>query len=325
MEQIGFLSLCYHYIRPDNNDPFSRIMGTKITEFKNQIKMLEEKFEMISLDDVLEFTNTKIFENNKHKMLITFDDGLSDHYNAAKILNQFDIQATFFIPTCIMKEKLPANPMIIHYVIAKYGIERFLDEYRNALKKHRLEIEKYDITYVSGDDDVWKKIAEIKNNFKYRLGYKISRAILLYIYQNSLLIDSPEILEIIHLNRKQIREMLEMGHSIGVHTHTHISVAATSLSDSDFFNEIVFPKKYLENEFNIPIKSFSYPFGERKDYLSSMRLLNKTKEYDLAFTVEEIVNFGSTPLEIGRYQPMSQDNVRTLENNLSNIIKKSIM
>ena len=69
-----------------------------------KIKMLEEKFEMISLDDVLEFTNTKIFENNKHKMLITFDDGLSDHYNAAKILNQFDIQATFFIPTCIMKE-----------------------------------------------------------------------------------------------------------------------------------------------------------------------------------------------------------------------------
>ena len=54
-QQIGFLSLCYHYIRPDNDDPFSRLMGTKITEFKNQIKMLKEKFEMISLDDVLEF------------------------------------------------------------------------------------------------------------------------------------------------------------------------------------------------------------------------------------------------------------------------------
>ena len=125
-QQIGFLSLCYHYIRPDNDDPFPRLMGTKITEFKNQIKMLKEKFEMISLDDVLEFINTKIFENNKHKMLLTFDDGLSEHYNAAKILKQFDIKATFFIPTCILKERLPANPMIIHYVIAKYGIEKFL-------------------------------------------------------------------------------------------------------------------------------------------------------------------------------------------------------
>ena len=321
-QQIGFLSLCYHYIRPDNDDPFSRLMGTKITEFKNQIKMLKEKFEMISLDDVLEFINTKIFE---HKMLLTFDDGLSEHYNAAKILKQFDIKATFFIPTCILKERLPANPMIIHYVIAKYGIEKFLEEFRYALKKLGLEIKKYDITYVREDDDVWKKIAEIKYNFKYKLGYKISREILLHIYQNSLLIEYPNILEIIHLNKEQIHEMLEMGHRIGVHTHTHISVAATSLSDSDFFNEIVFPKKYLEDEFNVPIKSFSYPFGERKDYLSSMRFLNKTKEYDLAFTVEEIVNFGNTPLEIGRYQPMSQDNVRTLENNLSNIIKKNIL
>jgi peptidoglycan/xylan/chitin deacetylase (PgdA/CDA1 family) len=324
-QQIGFLSLCYHYIRPDNDDPFSRLMGTKITEFKNQIKMLKEKFEMISLDDVLEFINTKIFENNKHKMLLTFDDGLSEHYNAAKILKQFDIKATFFIPTCILKERLPANPMIIHYVIAKYGIEKFLEEFRYALKKLGLEIKKYDITYVREDDDVWKKIAEIKYNFKYKLGYKISREILLHIYQNSLLIEYPNILEIIHLNKEQIHEMLEMGHRIGVHTHTHISVAATSLSDSDFFNEIVFPKKYLEDEFNVPIKSFSYPFGERKDYLSSMRFLNKTKEYDLAFTVEEIVNFGNTPLEIGRYQPMSHDNVRTLENNLSNIIKKNIL
>ena len=36
-QQIGYLSLCYHYIRPDNDDPFPRLMGTKITEFKNQI------------------------------------------------------------------------------------------------------------------------------------------------------------------------------------------------------------------------------------------------------------------------------------------------
>jgi len=323
-QQIGFLSLCYHYIRPDNDDPFSRLMGTKITEFKNQIKMLKEKFEMISLDDVLEFINTKIFENNKHKMLLTFDDGLSEHYNAAKILKQFDIKATFFIPTCILKERLPANPMIIHYVIAKYGIEKFLEEFRYALKKLGLEIEKYDITYVREDDDVWKKIAEIKYNFKYKLGYKISREILLHIYQNSLLIEYPNILEIIHLNNEQIHEMLEMGHTIGVHTHTHISVAATSLSKKDFYKEMIFPKKYFETEFNIPINSFSYPFGEKKDCLSSIKLLKKTNEYKLAFTVEEIVNFqNSSPLELGRYEPNSNDDVITLKNILYEIIKKS--
>ena len=214
--------------------------------------------------------------------------------------------------------------MIIHYVIAKYGIEKFLEEFRYALKKLGLEIEKYDITYVREDDDVWKKIAEIKYNFKYKLGYKISREILLHIYQNSLLIEYPNILEIIHLNKEQIHEMLEMGHTIGVHTHTHISVAATSLSKKDFYKEMIFPKKYFETEFNIPINSFSYPFGAKKDCLSSIKLLKKTNEYKLAFTVEEIVNFqNSSPLELGRYEPNSNDDVITLKNILYEIIKKS--
>ena len=46
-------------------------------------------------------------------------------------------------------------------------------------------------------------------------------------------------------------------------------------------------------------------------------------EHDKLDTVEEIVNFDNTsPLEIGRYQPHSNDNVITLKNTLSNIIKK---
>jgi len=320
----GFLSLCYHYIRPDKNDPFPRLMGTKTTEFKDQIEMLTKRFEMISLDDTLGYFKKNFFsKNNKSNMLITFDDGLSDHYNAAKILEQFNIKATFFIPTCILKDKLPANPMIIHYSIAIFGLEHFLDQFRKSLKKNGLEIRDYDISFNREKDNVWNKIADIKYIFKYKLEYKRSRNILLQIYNDLLLKNYPNILETIHLNKEQIQEMLEMGHKIGVHTHTHISVAATSLSDSDFFNEIIFPKKYLESEFNVPIQSFSYPFGEKKDYLPSMRLLNKTKEYELAFTVEEIVNFDDSPLEIGRYQPNSKDTVITLENNLSKILEKN--
>ena len=87
-QQIGFLSLCYHYIRPDNDDPFSRLMGTKITEFKNQIKMLKEKFEMISLDDVLEFINTKIFDDLYNPLLDVNEDTTSSVTDAYDIIRQ---------------------------------------------------------------------------------------------------------------------------------------------------------------------------------------------------------------------------------------------
>jgi peptidoglycan/xylan/chitin deacetylase (PgdA/CDA1 family) len=322
--KYGYLALCYHYIRPDADDPFPRILGTKTSEFKDQIKMLRKNFQMISLDDVLNLSYKKSKLNNeKNSMLITFDDGLSDHFNAAKILHENEVKGTFFIPTCILKEKLPANPMIIHYSIALCGLEKFLSAFRDALKFYNQSENDFNLSYEQQKDDVWKKIDEIKSIFKYKLDYQLSRKLLLHIYQNLLLSVFPEILKKIHLDKEQIKEMVEMGHSIGVHTHTHISVAATNLSKNDFNTEIIFPKKYLENEFKTPVYSFSYPFGEQKDYLSSMKLLDKTKEYKLAFTVEEIINSDNTsPLEIGRYQPHSNDNVITLQNTLSNIIKK---
>jgi peptidoglycan/xylan/chitin deacetylase (PgdA/CDA1 family) len=322
--KIGYLSLCYHYVRSDTNDPFPRIIGTKEQEFKAQIKMIKDNFEIISLHDVEKFSYENLqFNNEKYKMLITFDDGLFDHYNAAKILNDNEIKATFFIPTCIIKETLPANPMIIHYGIAIYGLEKFLKIYENALNYFEYNAG-FDLVYNPEKDNVWKKIQELKSIFKYKLNYIKSRNVLLYIYENLLLNNYPDIIKKIHLGRDQIKEMIEMGHSIGVHTHTHISVSATSLNKDEFYNEMIFPKKYLESEFNTTVNAISYPFGEKKDCLSSIKLLNSTNEYKLAFTVEEIVNFQNTsPFEIGRYQPKGNETVDTLSNTLSNIIEKS--
>ena len=322
--KMGYLSLCYHYIRSDTHNLFPRIIGTKEQEFKDQIKMIKNNFEIISLHDVEKFSYENLqFNNEKYKMLITFDDGLSDHYNAAKILASNEIKATFFIPTCIIKETLPANPMIIHYGIAIYGLEKFLQVYENALKHFQYNDE-FHLGYNPENDNVWKKIQELKLIFKYKLDYIKSRKVLLYIYENLLLNDYPDIIKKIHLDKDEIREMIEMGHSIGVHTHTHISVSATSLNENEFYNEMILPKKYLETEFNTSVNAISYPFGEKKDCLSSIKLLNSTNEYKLAFTVEEIVNFqNGSPLEIGRYQPKGNENIETLSNALSNIIEKS--
>ena len=181
----GYISLCYHYIRPDHKDPFPRILGIKTNEFKKQLTMLKQNFKIISFDDALKFSYEKNLSSiKKFGVLITFDEGLSDHFLAAKILAEHNIKSIFFIPTCILKDELPANPIIIHYGIALFGLEQFLIALRSALKKNKLELEKFNVNYVSGRDNVWKKIDETKSNFKYRLDYKKSREILIHIYEN---------------------------------------------------------------------------------------------------------------------------------------------
>lgn len=284
--------------------------------------MLQKHYQIISLDDAvnLSYGDFRLPEK-KPGVLITFDDGLSDHFTAAKILAELDISAVFFIPTCILDEKLPANPMIVHYTIAVFGIEKFLQEFKSVLQNYNLDAKSFDIQYVKGRDNVWEIISKIKSVFKYKLGYVYSRKILLDIYKNTLCEEYSDPLNIIHLTDNQIKKMLDLGHYIGTHTHSHISVAATELEHKDFEKEIVFPKNYMEQKFATSIDSFSYPFGGKEDCLSSSELIKKTNSYKLAFTVEEIPNTRNTsPYELGRYQPTSTDTASKLNSIMDEIL-----
>ena len=319
----GYVSLCYHYVRPEKNiDPFPKLLGIRINEFEKHVKMLKDNFELISLKQAHDFSHNNILLKDKTGLLISFDDGLSDHFTAAKILNKYNIKAVFFIPTCIIEDGLPANPIIIHYTIEKFGILQFLTEYESSLKKFKIEKNELNIKYNSKVDDPWKIINKIKLVFKYKFTNMESRKILLNIYEKLLLNKFPNFMEVAHLTFSQINQMIEMGHSIGVHTHSHISVAASNLQSKEFHKEMINPKKILEENFKTEIISFSYPYGERKDCLTTKKLLKDTNQYKMAFTVEQKVNYSSTSLfELGRYEPYSNDDTNTLKEKLIKIVK----
>lgn len=287
VDDYGYIGICYHYIECS----FPGISGVSINNFREHIKMLSTKYQVISPEEALQFSYGDFYLRDRYGILFTFDDGLSDQYLAACILAENNIKAFFFIPTCIFKDGTPANPTILHYCLARYGITKFRK--------------------------FGKTESEIKGTFKYILPYKESRAILLDIYKKYLYKKYSNILEMMHLTVKQINEMLSMGHIIGTHTHSHISVTRNDLTDADFREEMIEPKKYLEQIFNVPINTFSYPFGEDMDCFSSESLEDRTNAYQLVFTIEKIINKKTTsPLELGRYQVANEDNVCNLNKNI---------
>ena len=318
----GFIALGYHYLRPDQKlELFPKIYGLKLDEFLNHIKMIKDKYEIISPEDVKRYYYSKFnLVNHKYSLLFTFDDGLSEHYTAANILAEHGIKAFFFIPSCIVKDRLPANPMIMHYCLATYGIEVFLEKYKNSLEEHNIDVDKFAIQFTVGIDDPWKTIMKIKSLLSYGFDYRTSRKLILHIYENSLLNDYCNAVELIHLTKEQISEMLKMGHSIGTHSHSHISIASTVLSKEDFIVEMINPKEYLESKFNTNIFAFSYPFGEEQDCLSSEELKHLTDLYELGFTVTKKVNTKHvSPLELGRVAPDSRTDYIKLGNILETI------
>jgi peptidoglycan/xylan/chitin deacetylase (PgdA/CDA1 family) len=319
-----FSSLCYHYVRPaHDSDPFKKLLGSSEEEFYDHLKLLSKNYEFITLSDVYDFLyHNKSTQTDKPGLLLTFDDGLSDHYLASKILSEFNASGVFFIPTCILQNHEPASPTIIHYCIVKYGITKFLEEYHNILNEKKLNNKKHNIIYRKGIDSGIDIIKKIKSNFKYSFSYLDGRSILLLIYQHLILKDYPNALKIMHLTKQQMYKMKNMGHSFGAHTHTHISVSPTQLTTEQQELEIVKPKQILEKILDQSIISFSYPYGELKDSFTPNNVIDSLKIYKLLFTVEEKNNFTNTsPFSIGRYQPMSKVTSSTLLTKLTSINK----
>lgn len=86
-----------------------------------------------------------------------------------------------------------------------------------------------------------------------------------------------------YLNEKQIRELIASGLvEIGSHTKDHVDLNETSVEQSR--QQIKESKKILEDEFGIPIQTFSYPYGHYKQ-----RDIDLVKEasYSAAVTVSE--------------------------------------
>ena len=319
-----FLALSYHYVRaPEANKRFPRILGNTVVNFISQVKLLKETYEIISPEEAegLYYPNGSPFKQDRVSLLFTFDDGLSDQYLVAQILNNLGIKAFFFIPTCILTDGLPANPIIIHYCLAKYGIKSFLNTFNEAANRHGVNIA---MPVFTKGADVWKTIAEVKKKINYELGPHESRKILTDVYKNSFLHEYPNALEIMHLTEIQIKNIIQMGHSIGSHSHSHVSIASYKLTDMQIEKELIMPRRTLETRFGTRVIAMSYPFGESMNCLSATKLRQITQDYRLVFSIEKKMNTAATsPLELGRYMPTANDTAESICETLAGIVQKN--
>jgi len=85
--------LVYHRINNDKKD----LLSVNVKSFEKQMQFLKENYNIISLNEMLEY-----FEKKKHpppnSVVITFDDGYKDNYtNAFPILQKYSIPATIFL------------------------------------------------------------------------------------------------------------------------------------------------------------------------------------------------------------------------------------
>jgi peptidoglycan/xylan/chitin deacetylase (PgdA/CDA1 family) len=113
-----------------------------------------------------------------------------------------------------------------------------------------------------------------------------------------------------HLDDKQVREISASGHTIGSHGLKHLYLPA--LDDQEAMKETAESRIFLENRFNIPVRFFSYPFGDPDKRILEMA----EKHYDLAFRTSHgsYFDWAGHLYEVARIPVMGDMSVEKLRN-----------
>jgi peptidoglycan/xylan/chitin deacetylase (PgdA/CDA1 family) len=109
----------YHYVRDLERSRFPAIKGLSIERFCRQLDYIKARYTPITVENLLEALSSPQKELPPKPILLTFDDGYSDHFaNVFPLLDARGIQGCFFPPAQAVLEHKVLDVNKIHFVLA---------------------------------------------------------------------------------------------------------------------------------------------------------------------------------------------------------------
>ncbi len=291
----------YHYVRPEPDDlPYFRYLH--VEDFKSQLDWLDETYGFVSRGD---FENALMTREPVPGAVLTFDDGVHDHYHHVfPELKRRGLWGVFYVPTGIYQTRTLLDVHRIHLLIGRHGGMEALDALQAVVEDHML-VDKDNAafrsnTYRFQDND------EATNEVKRVLNYYIS-----YEHRCSVLTEVLAALnghrgngfDGFYLSLEQMQEMADAGMVIGSHSVSH--PVFSKLEVDDQWREIDHSFSFLEEVLAEPVRTFCYPYGGFHNFTDDTQQLLKKRGCRFAFNVEprdiEAQDLADHPMALPRY------------------------
>ena len=222
-QPLDLTVIMYHYIRDggDSAEAGSGIPGMSIRDFEAQLDDLSQKHTFINwLDLRAALQEEKSLPASP--CLLTFDDGVCDHYvNVFRILRRRNLSGLFFVLNRIDTDGLVLAHKI-HFLLAKLGLDQLRDaiwEQLNSTQRERFtEAEKgYQLKYPSSSEDA--RINLLKAVLQRDLSNEVDPLLgnLFEMHIGS----EDETARNYYLNLEEMREMTDGGMHFGGHSRCH--------------------------------------------------------------------------------------------------------
>jgi len=217
----------YHYVRDLEHSRYPEIKGLTTAHFKAQIDYIKKYYNVISGHDLLDAINSGS-ELPPRALLLTFDDGYSDHFTQVfPILDQEGIRACFFPSAkCILEnEILDVNK--IHFILASAPDKmELIENIFSMVAEYRTKFQ------LLNSDQYWKKLAVakrfdtrevafIKHMLQRELPERVRKAITNALFKKYVSSDERAFSQELYMSLDQLQCLYRHGMYIGSHGYNH--------------------------------------------------------------------------------------------------------
>lgn len=293
----------YHYVRPDEDIP-PYYYHLSLSDFRAQLDFFEDKYGFVDRQAFIDLFNENS-NNPGDGVVLTFDDGLLDHYKwVLPELNRRDLWGIFYVPTGPLVSGEVLDVHRIHALLGVYGGERVFQELGSLVENKMVPDKK--IGEFREDTYMRQQNTEKTTLVKRILNYYVS-----YQYRSSLIDELVTALPAadmtssdLYLNEKQLRALENAGMVIGSHSVTH-KVLSKLRSDKQR-SEIIDSFDYLDKVLDgLSIMTFCYPYGGYHTFTDETRRILNDIGCMFSFNVEscdiEKEDVESFPQALPRY------------------------
>lgn len=269
----------YHYLRAPAASDGAGIRALTIDEFSEQLDWLAARADIISYPAFADAVDHQR-GFRRPSVLLTFDDGLVDHYDAAFAeLKRREMTGVFFVNG----DPLNETPQLVnvhrtHLLLDHLGPARLLAEVRRLVTRdvRAGRVESADVYRYDGQPE-----QVVKRLLNYELPYAEVDCVLGELVAEHLG-DEREIARRFYLSRADVRDMAAAGMTFGYHTRQHrvLSRLDESAQAAELDGGVTLVQE-LTGQGGVP---FCYPYGHRHTFDGRTTRLLDALGYDMAFT-----------------------------------------
>ena len=253
---MSITSFMFHDIRNNDDIRFRNRYTLKpfltVAEFTTQLDFIVSNYKIISTSELFSVT-----DNNQYAIL-TFDDGLIDHYHIQPLLKDYKIRGTFLVPAGILLHNVVMKSHKIQFVLSAADEKQLVREILGHVRDHDAIWERF--SHSRFTDNWWTpEMVFVTNFLRNYEDHETTSFIVDRLFDKYVSTDHGSFARRFYLNHGQIAEMIKNGMEIG--GHGYYSNDLTALSHEDQQTDIASTFEYIKSLRQDCDLFFSYPNG----------------------------------------------------------------